>query len=493
MKFAGQTTGFLENILTFFASGISPDPQQDPKHFNRKRKLFSRKRKLPFERLVVFILHIVSGDTKGIDIKSGLLFKTARHNGLWHNAQPATRSAVTKARKKLHWKVFESVFRSVVDLALRHWPTDAKYLWHGMSVFAIDGSKFTLPASAEIRAYFDPDSGLQNVGKGHYPQALVSTAFDVLRRIPVARTVMPSNTSERKEAVAMLASMPRTCHHGVVLFDRGYPSYELILYLKENYAGHFLFRCPASSTFPAVVRFWASGADDGIIEIAPSDTCRSKLSIAARRELSSLTVRVVRVILPNGEPAVYLTDLLDSATFSCEEIANLYRRRWEVETHYRDEKVHLDIETFHTRGVNGIHQELFAVAIMAVIARTLMALSMEIAFDRELESDMKMSTDMKPAAGEGDSVATVPASSTTSRGTRSEPQFKNAIMALGQDVAMLVADDPARALERFTELLEQIGKVKYYRPKNRRPSAPRVTKRNTNKWIKGRADRMNVA
>ncbi len=464
MKFAGQTTGVLENILTFFSSGISPDPQQDPKHFNRKRKL-------PFERLVVFILHVVSGDTKGIDIKSGLFFKTARQSGMWTGAQHATRSAVTRARKKLHWKVFESVFSSVVRLALRHWPTDAKYLWHGMSVFAIDGSKFTLPASAEIRDYFDPDSGLQNVGKGHYPQALVSTAFDVFRRIPVARTVMPNKASERKEAMAMLARMPR----GMVLFDRGYPSYEFILYMMENYAGHFLFRCPASSTFPAVVRFLASGADEGIIEIAPSDTYRSKQPSAARRELTSLTVRVVRVILPNGEMAVYLTDLLDSTTFPREEIADLYRRRWEVETHYRDEKVHLDVETFHTRGVNGIHQELFAVVIMAVIARTLMALSMELASEEE------------------ESAAAAPASSTTSRCTQPEPQFKNAIMALGQDVAMLVADDPLRALKHFTELLEQIGKVKYYRPKNPRPSAPRVTKREINKWIKGRADRMNVA
>ena len=464
MKFAGQTTGFLENILTFFSSGIRADPEQDPKHFNRKRKL-------SFERLVVFILHIVSGDTKGIDIKSGLFFKMARQSGMWHNARQATRSAVTRARKKLHWKVFESVFSSVVSLALQHWPTDAKYLWHGMSVFAIDGSKFTLPASAEIRIYFDPDSGLQNVGKGHYPQALVSTAFDVFRRIPVARTVMPNKASERMEAMAMLARMPR----GIVLFDRGYPSYEFILYMMENYTGHFLFRCPASSTFPAVVSFLASGADDGIIKIAPSDTYRSKQPSAARRELTSLTVRVVRVILPNGEMAVYLTDLLDSAIFSCEEIANLYRRRWEVETHYRDEKVHLHIETFHTRGVNGIHQELFAVVIMAVIARTLMALSMELATDEE-----------EPAVA-------APASSTKSCCTEPEPQFKNAIMALGQDVAMLVADDPLRALERFTELLKQIGKVKYYRPKNPRPSASRVTKRKINKWIKGRADRMNVA
>jgi len=94
---------------------------------------------------------------------------------------------------------------------------------------------------------------------------------------------------------------------------------------------------------------------------------------------------------------------------------------------------------------------------MAVIARTLMALSMELASHEEDES-----------------AASAPASSTKSRCTKPEPQFKHAVMALGQDVAMLVADDPLRALEHFAELLEQIGKVKYYRPKNPRPSAPRV-------------------
>ena len=78
-------------------------------------------------------------------------------------------------------------------------------------------------------------------------------------------------------------------------------------------------------------------------------------------------------------------------------------------------------------------------------------------------------------------------------GVKQRLSFKNAIMALGQDVAMLVADDPLRALEQFAELVEQIGKVKYYHPKNPRPSPPRVSKRTINKWIKGRADRMVVA
>ncbi len=83
MKFAGQTTGFLENILTFFSSGIGPHPEQNPKYFTRKRKL-------PFARVLVFVLHLVCGDTKGVDIKSGLFFKMARRSDMWPDARASS-------------------------------------------------------------------------------------------------------------------------------------------------------------------------------------------------------------------------------------------------------------------------------------------------------------------------------------------------------------------------------------------------------------------
>ncbi|BBL77313.1 hypothetical protein [Methylomagnum ishizawai] len=72
----------------------------------------------------------------------------------------------------------------------------------GLSVFAIDGSKYRLPA-------FDPDGGLDRPGRGHYPLCLVSTAHDMFRRIPIARTVQPmARADEREEAKALLPHIP---------------------------------------------------------------------------------------------------------------------------------------------------------------------------------------------------------------------------------------------------------------------------------------------
>ena len=70
-----------------------------------------------------------------------------------------------------------------------------------------------------------------------------------------------------------------------------------------------------------------------------------------------------------------LTNLFDSHAFPCQAVIDLYYRRWAVENHYRDEKISFDIEFFHSRTVNGIQQELFAILVVCVISRTITALS----------------------------------------------------------------------------------------------------------------------
>ena len=62
-----------------------------------------------------------------------------------------------KARKKLSWRVFDSLLKDAVQLAYKVWPDSPEYTWHGMTAIAFDGSKYNLPASREIRETFDPE------------------------------------------------------------------------------------------------------------------------------------------------------------------------------------------------------------------------------------------------------------------------------------------------------------------------------------------------
>lgn len=240
-------------------------------------RAFVRQCKLTLPSLVVLVLSLTaSGKSQGVDGKVGAFFRQARRSGLWPDAEAVHRSTVTKARAKLSWTAFEQLHHDAVRLAYEVWPTGDEFTWQGLSVFAIDGSKYHLPAADALRSAFDPASGLDHPGQGHYPQCLVSTAYDVFRRLPVARTVQPiAHANEREEVKALLPPLPSG---GVLLLDRGYPSYELINHLHHHYPGDWLIRCPASATFPAVEAFVRSGQAEATITLQPPPAAFSRAS-----------------------------------------------------------------------------------------------------------------------------------------------------------------------------------------------------------------------
>ncbi len=381
-----------------------------------------------------------SGKSQGVDGKVGALFRQARRSGLWPDAHAVHRSAVTKARAHVPWTVFEQVHQEAVKLAYEVWPTRETDTWQGLSVFAIDGSKYQLPAAEAVRTAFDPHSGLDHPGKGHYPQCLVSTVYDVFRRLPIARTIQPmAEANEREEVKALLPQIPPG---GVLLFDRGYPSYDLLAHLQHQYQGWWVLRCPASHTFPAVETFVQSGQAEALLTLTAPKT-------------ETIRLRVIRMDSPSGDVSVLLTNLPADERFPAQAVRDLYWRRWAVEVHYRDEKTSLDIETFHSQTENGIRQELFAILIMAVIARTLMVLQ----------------TDPEHPSG-------------------AHPQFKHAMITLASEAALLTPTCPEVALGIFQELLREIERVRSYPPKVPRPSAPRVSKQPMNTWRSEKSQRM---
>lgn len=448
-QFSCQETDFFKHFNKIIPDEIPNELKYNPNHFTRNRDL-------PLNKLIALTLSMTAnGATQGAGIKAGLFFQNARRSGLWPNAKTVHRSSITKARAKLKWQVFQTILDDSVSLAYRLWPTDdSRYLWNGMSVYAIDGSGYNLPATDEIREYFDPKSGLQYPGKGYYPQCLVSTVYDVFRRLPVARTVVECNGCERTEMKNLLPSVPSK---SVWLFDRGYPGYDTINHLLCNYDGYFVFRSPGKSTFPAVEKFVKSGRNEGILWILPSHEFRRKVSPEKRKDLKAIRLRVIRLESPDGTVSVLLTNLFEKQKYSYAQIIELYFRRWEVENYYRDEKITMRIEKFHSTKPNGILQELYASTIMSIICRTLMMLS----------------------------------SHHFHVGHR-EPQFKNAMAALATDAAFLAAYEPESVLMVFKELLSQIAIVRYYRPKNPRKSQPRVNKGPINKWNRSKIKKMAV-
>lgn len=391
------------------------------------------------------VLSLVGGGrTEGMDIEMASLFKMARRGGLWPKAQAPGRGALSKARAKVPWEAFREMLEKTVALAYEIWPARPGDRWHGMNVLAIDGSKFDLPATEEIRQDFDPKSGLGAPGKGHYPQCLVSTLYDVFRALPLARTVAPAGSCERREALKLLGAAPED---SLLVFDRGYPGYGMFLNLMSRFSGHFLMRCPSKGTFPALQVFLDSSQREGIIRVAPSWLYKESVTPEERKALPTLCLRAIRVRDPEGEETVFLSSLLDMETFPWREIVELYFKRWAVEVYYREEKVVQDIERFHSRTTRGVRQELFAVMVLTVVSRTMGVLS--------------------------ETMHELPAG---------RVQRKHAALALAREAALLAPSNPRKALALFEELLIEMARVKYYAPKRPRPPAPRISKAPRNKW-----------
>jgi hypothetical protein len=252
--------------------------------------------------------------------------------------------------------------------------------------------------------------------------------------------------------------MPRIPEKSVCLFDRGYPSFDVLDWLRSRYSGYWLFRCPASCTFPVVEKFVESGRRETVVYIKPSNKAKSRLQACRRHSLKALKARLVRLVSPEGEISVLLTNLFNKEKYPADEIVGLYFKRWRVEEYYRDEKVTFEIERFHSRTVNGVLQELYAAMAASLIARCLMALSSRFLLPENREC-----------------------------------QFKNAAMAAAAETFVLVPDEPGRALEIFKELLREIARVKYYRPLELRSSQPRVNKRPVNKWQDKKIQRLAAA
>jgi len=431
-------TALLERVCELIPQSLADALKMRPEDFTRTRKL-------PFPRLITAVLSLVAnGQPHGVDTHLGVFFRTARRSGMWPDAIPPTRSAISKARRKVPWSVFRDILDDAVALAYEVWPDDPQYSWNGLSVFAIDGSKYTLPASDDLRLEFDPDSGLDTPGKGHYPQCLVSTLYDVFRRLPVARTVVGVNGSERDEAEQLLPYLPS---NSVVVFDRGYPSYDFFRYLGETDINFFLVRCPASCTFPAVEAFVASGLADAEIHLTPAKKARERTPRHLRAQLPILHLRAVRLTAPDGTVSVLLTNMHDQQRFSTADIVSIYFRRWGIEGYYRDEKITLDIERFHATTSNGIRQELFAVMSMSVISRILM---------------------MRAARQH--------------RASQRHCQFTNAILTLSAEAALLTHCDPQGAVIVFREILRELARVVYSPPRTPRASQPRMNKHPPNTW-----------
>jgi hypothetical protein len=178
---------------------------------------FTRERKMPFKKLMYFLLSMIKESSQ-----NALERYFAKTGEVIHMSQ----QAFSEARKKLKWEGLRELFETTVQTMYQ----GMTKRWRGYRLLAIDGSKINLPNDPRLREYFG------TIGAGNSsPYAQGSILYDIENDLVVDARLEPLAVDERTLAGEHIRKLTEIGTSGkeLILFDRGYPSMELIGQLFE--------------------------------------------------------------------------------------------------------------------------------------------------------------------------------------------------------------------------------------------------------------------
>lgn len=266
-----------------------------------------------------------------------------------------SRQAVSKACRKFPYPTFAALQKQAVDTFYQQAHTPR---WMGFRLVGVDGSKVRLPATGTMAGAF----GEQGSGKQSRPMALLMGHYDVLAGIPLSGELSPSFMGERFLAERLLNERQTD---DLLLYDRGFPSFALFA-LHHARQVQVCMRLPRNY-HPAVQQFIADGVVEREVIFEPTHK-QKKACQLLKVEAAPLALRLVRVKLKSGDIEVLATSLRDTKQYPVHLFKDLYAKRWAIEEGFKALKSWALLETFRTKEVAAVYQEVYARLLMLTLS-----------------------------------------------------------------------------------------------------------------------------
>ncbi len=279
-----------------------------------------------------------------------------------------TASAFVQSREKIHPKAFYEIFRRFN--ASCH---DSK-MFMRYHLYAVDGTCINMARNPDAPSFVCSDSN----PKG-YNQLHANALFDLENR--TYKDLYWQFQPKADEIGAAIKMIKRTSFPGknLLIFDRGYESYNLFAHCIERTGVDFLCRVKQDRSAMREIRKLPMTALDRDLRFTitttqtKEDKKRGYILVQVPKKRKSgkhysrwdfsspytMSVRVVRFILPSGEYETLVTTL-PRETFPRHVIAELYHRRWGIETSFRSLKYFVGLVNLHGRSEDFVAQELYA-------------------------------------------------------------------------------------------------------------------------------------
>lgn len=332
---------------------------------------FKRNRKIGFFPLLLLILRMIRKSTQ-------LELDEFREMFMPEEAAKTTytKQSFSEARQKLS----PAAFTLLNDELVQAFYEDGDFkTYHGFRLLAMDGSVMELPNTSETRNVY----GYTTTYKVGFriARALSSHLYDLENKLVLSTCLSRYDDNERdlaKRNVEHLLSLETGPVRNLILFDRGYPSAEFMLYLQKK--GIFYLMRAQGSFYKEIVN-----------TTLPDEVVTIEITKARAKELKKqgknippgtiLKVRVLKVELSTGETEILLTNVSpDELSYAASK--PLYFKRWGIETRFDDLKHKFEIENFSGQKPQIIEQDFYATVLLSNMASVL---------EQEAETQMKES------------------------------------------------------------------------------------------------------
>ena len=272
-----------------------------------------------------------------------------------------TKGALTQARAKLNPWAFKRLTQIAVDIFYE----GAEYfVWIDLRVLAVDGSTLRLPKSADIMEEFG-QHGFGPNADNMRSMASCSILYDVLNNVTIDSSIGPYTKSESQHLIN--GHLDFVDKEDILLADRGYPSYRLMLEILARGA-HFCFRMQ-KDWWLSVKDINESGENQRIVNWPFSDKIRQEMNLPPDQKC--ITARLIRVELENGEVEILCTSLLDEKKYDYGQFQALYHRRWGIEEEFKLLKARVEVEAFSGKTAKSVKQDFYAKMYMMTLCATL--------------------------------------------------------------------------------------------------------------------------
>lgn len=304
---------------------------------------------------------------------------------------PFTAAAYCKARMRVKLDVLRLLLERCVEQLQRETLDTARWLGH--RVFQVDGSSFSMADTPPLQAHFG-QPGQQKSGCG-FPVAHWLVLVHARTGMIIKMLTAPLRTHDISGVVEL---HPELRANDLLVADRGFCSYaHLALLLQRGVQGLLRihqrtivdFRPGRAHVYPSRGKAdpkkgrprsrWLQrlGATDQVVQWLKPIERPVWMSVEQYAALpAAIMVRELRYSIHEKgfrpKAITLVTTLLDAERYSLSELANQFRRRWEIETNFGHLKTTMRMDVLKCKTVDGVLRELQVFALIYNLVRQVM-------------------------------------------------------------------------------------------------------------------------